>query len=281
MLSDGSTIGPFTVGRLLRTDAFCSLYEGFSDQTGQHVVLKEADPMSSANETVALGLMLEAPDPRFVPYLPTPLWADGAVQAFRYLENFYSLADVLDQYPDGIDPRDMAWMYRRLLVALGFTHQAGFCHGAVLPQNVLIEPDVHGVVLSGWAHAVTIPKDGECTCWDCINDLACTAQAPELAGAYPGFEGWYPPDNLASPALDVYMAAVCVVSLIGGDPTAPASRVAGLPSEYYAFLGGSLNPAPEHRLSDAWQVLEYFDALLQRLYGKRRFRPFSMQPKGN
>ena len=41
-------------------------------------------------------------------------------------------------YPDGVDPRDVAWMWRRLLVALGLAHRAGVVHGAVLPEHVLI-----------------------------------------------------------------------------------------------------------------------------------------------
>ena len=60
-----------------------------------------------------------------------------------------SLAQVHAAYPRGLDPRDAAWMWRRLLVALGTVHAAGVVHGAVLPDHVLIHPDLHDTLI-GW-----------------------------------------------------------------------------------------------------------------------------------
>ncbi len=51
------------------------------------------------------------------------------------LDGFRSLTEVGTAYPDGVDPRDAAWMWRRLLVGLGFAHRAGVLHGAVLPTT--------------------------------------------------------------------------------------------------------------------------------------------------
>ncbi|MGH3238625.1 MAG: adenylosuccinate synthetase, partial [Streptosporangiaceae bacterium] len=48
------------------------------------------------------------------------------------LTGFRSLAEVRAAFPAGIDPRDAAWMWRRLLVAAGAAHRAGVIHGAVL-----------------------------------------------------------------------------------------------------------------------------------------------------
>jgi len=41
------------------------------------------------------------------------------------LPGFRSLAEVRSAFPAGIDPRDAAWMWRRLLVAVGAAHRAG------------------------------------------------------------------------------------------------------------------------------------------------------------
>jgi hypothetical protein len=43
-------------------------------------------------------------------------------------------------FPDGLDPRDAAWMRRRLLACLGWAHRARLVHGAVFPEHVLIHP---------------------------------------------------------------------------------------------------------------------------------------------
>ncbi|BCJ55455.1 hypothetical protein Asp14428_69300 [Actinoplanes sp. NBRC 14428] len=53
-----------------------------------------------------------------------------------------------------LDPRDVAWMWRRLLTGLGWAHRAGVVHGAVLPEHVLIHPGEHGLVLVDWCYSV-------------------------------------------------------------------------------------------------------------------------------
>ncbi len=60
------------------------------------------------------------------------------VNVLSYGEGLYSLKEVHDAYPKGIDVKDMAWIWRRLLVALGFAHTNNVIHGAVLPTHILI-----------------------------------------------------------------------------------------------------------------------------------------------
>jgi hypothetical protein len=59
------------------------------------------------------------------------------------LTGFRSLAVVRTAFPAGIDPRDAAWIWRRLLDAVGAAHRAGVIHGAVLPEHVMIHPAEH------------------------------------------------------------------------------------------------------------------------------------------
>ena len=61
--------------------------------------------------------------------------ADHVVNVLDHPQGMVSLAAVRSAYPDGLDPRDVAWMWRRLLVALGVAHRAGLVHGAVLPDQ--------------------------------------------------------------------------------------------------------------------------------------------------
>ncbi len=63
------------------------------------------------------------------------------------LEGFRTLAEIAAAFPGGVDPRDAAWMWRRLLVAVGASARAGVVHGTVLPEHVLIQPGQHGLVL--------------------------------------------------------------------------------------------------------------------------------------
>jgi len=68
----------------------------------------------------------------------------------------YSLEEVRGTYPNGIDPRDMAWIWRRLLTVLGFVHDQKTVHTCVTPDHVLIEPREHKLVLVGWCGAVRV-----------------------------------------------------------------------------------------------------------------------------
>jgi len=43
-----------------------------------------------------------------------------------------------------------------------------------------------------------------------------------------------------------------------------------------ALLRACLIPSPQRRINDAWELLDDFQDILQRLYGPRTFRPFHM-----
>lgn len=165
------------------------------------------------------------------------------------LGRWYSLAEVRAAYPDGLDPRDMAWMYRRLLAALSFAHAEGLVHGAVVPERVLIQPEEHGLVLDRW-------------------ELSCPVggRVPALAS---GRRAWYPPETLAGEAagadVDLWLASRTAESLL------PAGA-----RPWRTFFRGVRLSQRSRRPTDAAAVLRDVDALLERLYGARRFRPFTM-----
>ena len=175
----------------------------------------------------------------------------------------YSLEEVRREYPDGIDPKDMAWIWRKLLIALGFAHARGILHDAVLPLHILIEPEQHGLILDNWVYALREPID---------SGVYLTA----LVSAY---EAWYPTEVFARqppcPSLDIFMGARCMVSLLGGDPIT-GEMPAAIPGAIASFFRGCLWPAPQHRPQQAWDLLNEFTQLIERLWGPRTFRPFVM-----
>ena len=120
------------------------------------------------NEIVALQTLATAPEAdKFSAYFPRLIEsflyqdASGEHQAgvFEQTPGWYSLEDVRRVYPAGVDAKDMAWMFRRLLAALGFAHRNGVFHGAVSPQNVWILPEDHGLMLKGWESSVSHPAN--------------------------------------------------------------------------------------------------------------------------
>jgi hypothetical protein len=207
---------------------------------------------------------------KYSSYLPGLLdaftYQDGslAVQAavFEKHGGWYSLQQVHDRYPHGIDPRDMAWIWRRLLVILGFSHHSSVIHAAVLPPNIFIQPEQHGLMLGSWHYS--------------IYDPARTGEI--LAGVDASHAAWYPAEVLGGDCptfgTDIAMSAKCMIYLLGGDGgnrTLPSF----IPSPIKMFLKGSSLPgrrAPQ----DAWALLPEFDELLEKLWGERKFHPFKM-----
>ena len=171
------------------------------------------------------------------------------------LTGFRSLAEVRAAFPRGLDPRDAAWMWRRLLVAIGAAHRAGLIHCAVLPEHVLIHPGEHGLVLVDWCYSGPAP-DGP---------------VPAVVKRY---LPWYPPEVIterrAGPDLDIWLATRCMTELMG----------ALIPDPMASFARGCQLASPRRRPADAWQVLAELDDLLERLYGPRTFRPFAVPDPG-
>ena len=209
-------------------------------------------------EAAALTTLAADGDPKFRAYAPRLLESfthEDAGRARRTANviarqrGFVSLAEVHAAYPGGLDPRDVAWMWRRLLTGLGWAHRAGLVHAAVLPEHVLVHPGEHGLVLVDWCYSVpagaTVPA---------LVARHRAAYPPEVAAKQP-----------ATAATDIFMATGLMLRLIRKPPDA-----------LRRFARGCRYDKPRMRPQDAWHLLGEFDELLDDLYGPRRFRPFAM-----
>lgn len=174
---------------------------------------------------------------------------------------YLTLAEIIKAYPAGIDYRDMAWMFRRALEVLGFVHGKGFVHGAILPPHILVHPVQHGARLIDWSYAVTSGRI-RAMCAD-YEDL----YAPEIFDRQD-----------AKWATDIYMLAKCMVALLGGDPKTNAMKDE-VPKPVQDLLLQCLDPAPTMRLTNAWDIHEVFDKILEDLTGRPRYREFKMPEK--
>lgn len=230
----------------------------------RHGLLKLArDPADNdlmGREAEALTRIRRDVEKRFAAYFPKLVEAqrvrDPRSGAERHgnvlgrLDGFRSLADVRAAFPGGVDARDAAWMWRRLLVAIGAAHLAGVIHGAVLPEHVMIHPAEHGLVLIDWCYS---GRAGD--------------PLPAISGRY---RHWYPPEILArqpaGPDTDIWLATLCMTELMG----------ARTPPQLAAFARGCRLASPRQRPDDARQLLAELDDLLGRMYGPRTFRPFAI-----
>ncbi len=64
-----------------------------------------------------------------------------------------TLADLAEHFPQGLDPRHVVWIWRRMLDVLRFVHAHGWSHADLRPEHALVHPGDHAVRLIGWGSA--------------------------------------------------------------------------------------------------------------------------------
>lgn len=211
-------------------------------------------------EALALRRLAADGEQRFRIYAPTHVETfrhrdekdktQRLTNVIAFPEGLYSFKEVARHYGRGIDPKHVAWMWRRLLVGLGFAHSAGIVHGALFPEHILIHPEHHGLVLTDWCYSTEIGNP--------------------ITTIVPQHKHKYPVEVLAkepaSEATDIAMATQSIMYLLGS----------GAPSEFRAFARGCTLEKPSMRPHNAWDLKAEFDDLLERMYGERRYVPFEM-----
>lgn len=226
--------------------------------------------LDSEREIVA-KLLTVAGDKQYRYYYPTLVESFPAHDSIRKRINVftaetygptahcYTAQQIHDKFPAGLDGRHIAWMFKRVLTAIGFAHRVGFVHGAVLPPHLLYHSENHGVKLLDWIHAVKGPEP-----------ISVISKA---------YAEWYPPEvtakKQAGPATDIYLAAKCMVYLAGGDPL--TNKIPDvIPHPIIRFLESCLLRGFTMRPNNAWDLLDDFTATLKDVYGRTKFHVLSM-----
>lgn len=171
----------------------------------------------------------------------------GVAVRYQPEDGFYSLAEVAEDYPEGLHGRDVVWIFKRVLVVLGNTRDAGLVHGAVNEDNVYIHPELHGLILDGWGYSV--------------------AKGEHLIAVPAGRKSDYPAPALAKSenldALDVQLAAKMMMRLLRSDVPERLRR-------YFTALSKASSPHPR-------QLMQELDEVAFEVYGEPRFHEFRMR----
>jgi hypothetical protein len=180
------------------------------------------------------------------------------INVFRFEPGFHTLEQLHAQHP-ALDGRHLAWIFKRLLTVLGFSHRQNILHGAVLPCHALIHAAGHGLQLVGWGRSVAVGR--------------------RIRTVPARYQDWYPPEvqqqRPAGPATDLFLAARCLVYLAGGDPVTNWMPEA-VPPPMQRFLKTCLLESASMRPDDAWALMEDFDKLLHALYGPPKFHELTL-----
>jgi hypothetical protein len=278
----------FVVHERIGVGAICSIYRcrfkaGFGEVEGVFKIARDARNNAYVAREAEVLRRLQGVDAakRFGAFLPAVEAVVGVADAGAVAprqgvvlrmheeirspaDELYTLAEVKDYHEGGLEGRDVAWIWRRLLSVLGFAHSVDVIHGAVLPMHVMIEPREHKLVLIDWCCAVEQAKEA-------------TRPVTVLNA---GYVEWYKRQGATrqrpTVALDVGLGARCMIELLGGDPVkgeCPAGVEPGLARHLQRCLGGATGV-------DAWKLLNDFDRLIEVMWGKREFRALAVPAKG-
>jgi len=171
------------------------------------------------------------------------------------MDGFYNLEQVKERFPGGIDPLDMGWIWRRVLWALGGSHEAGILHTALVPSHIIIHPTLHGVLLVDWCYSVQRSDE----------------EFGRLSAIVGSYRDWYPADVLdhsvrPTEALDLAQAARSMCYVMEGQM---------VPDEMRKYFAGITSGATH---GSAYELLMRFDGVLERLgapYWPRSYRPLN------
>jgi len=194
-------------------------------------------------------------------YISAGSYAGQRVSVFRWISGFHhTFEDVIKAYPQGIPPRASIWVWRRMLEILSFIHNSGMVHGGVLPSNLLIQENEHGVRFVGYSAAGPF--------------------GDKLRTISPRYESFYPKSartgSALTPQLDLVMSARCIVALLGGNP-ADGSLPSTIPAKLSRLIQRiALTDLNNSTNEDAWTIREELGAIAKEVFGAPQFIPIVM-----
>ena len=277
---------PLAVYRLraepLKEGDFSVLYQGHAVGTSEEVIIKiaavpeyntwlEAELRALKRfSSAGAGTPLQKIG-RFIPQvLDTFLVSDENNRRVRaivlpHLEGYVSVTDIVEAFPGGLDPRDAAWISRRLIAQVLAAQAANMVHGAIVPDHLLVSLHSHDPLHIGWAHALDDPK----------------TTGNRITRVIDRYRDWYPEEVFRKEVpdfrTDLYMAGKTMIKLLGGDTkrnTFPLS----VPDQLKRIILRCVETSPARRPSNGMQFLDELTSVVRNLWGKA-WRPLSMPPR--
>lgn len=147
--------------------------------------------------------------------------------------------------------RHVVWMSNRLLSALGFVHNNGVVHGAIIPSHLMYGPLSHTLLVVDWCYSV---------------DAAKLKHIPAIVEKY---KSWYPREvlrkNKPSPSTDLYMWAMMV-----------RNTAESIPPRMKGLLDWCLTDSMKTRPENAWDVQDKWRKLAKEEFGPPSYTELKM-----
>lgn len=155
----GTIIGSYRVLEAIAEGGFGSTYKGEHILTKDPVCIKHCSMISPAHDAILIQEMKSIWDLR---HYAMPVMRDlqrlddGSLALIMSYIPGFTLEQIVEK-AGKIEPETTAWITERILNALLYLHHHGVIHGDIKPQNIIIQPKSHSVVLVDFGLAMVKP----------------------------------------------------------------------------------------------------------------------------
>ena len=145
----GKTIGNYRVLKLIAEGGFGKTYKGEHTLLKTPVCLKHGHKISPQYQQILMEEARAIWDLRHygIPAIRDLFTLDDGspILVMSYVPG--PTLEQIVQKVRKLDPEDLSWIVERSLNILKYLHYQGVVHGDVKPQNIIVQPDTHHVVL--------------------------------------------------------------------------------------------------------------------------------------
>lgn len=257
----GTMIGNYKVTEEIAEGGFGTTYKGEQALNKQFVCIKHCTSVSAAHDKVLIDEANAIWDLRHhaLPAMRDLCrLEDGSLALIMsYIEGptLEQVVESLAKKKTRLDAEHVAWITERVLNALLYLHHHGVVHGDLKPQNIIVQPKTHSVVLVDFGLSVVKPTS-----------------STKAIGYTPVFA---PPEQVAGkpllPESDFYsLGMVMIYALCGGDIKA-VERLevpANLPGPMTKFIKSLVVRNPLDRPQE--NLFEAFVEIRKESFGRSR-----------
>lgn len=163
LVKKGKVIQGYRILQKIAEGGFGTTYKAEHVATGCPVCIKHASEISAADTEMLLAEARAVWDLRHwgIPSMRDVIkMDDGSLGLVMSYIPGLTLSQILEkpEYKHGLDPEHVAWITERLLNILRYLHINKVVHGDIKPQNVIVQSELHTVVLVDYGLSLVQPK---------------------------------------------------------------------------------------------------------------------------
>ena len=159
-IKKGKLVGEYLITEKIAEGGFGTTYKGEHVKLRMPVCIKHANNISKSDEELLIEEAKSIWDLRHysIPVIRDILkLEDGSVAlVMSYIEG-PTVAQIMEKKKH-LDPEHISWITSRVLNVLKYLHFNGVVHGDIKPQNIIVQPHSHQIVLVDYGLATIRPQ---------------------------------------------------------------------------------------------------------------------------